>query len=99
MLLGLAVAVLPVTLYNAHRSGALIPINSNDSYTFLAGNNRFAQGIYALPPGHPDGVLNEREVEIEMARRALGRDPTLGEVRRYTYRQARSELLASPWRR
>ena len=86
--LGTALPVLPVTVHNVRAEGDLVLVNASDAFTFLAGNNANSVGIYALPPGYPDGVLRERLYEKEMARQALGREPTLREQRRYTYGRA-----------
>jgi len=90
LLLGAVLPVLPVSVWNTVASGDLIPINYSEGHTFLVGNNPNAEGIYNLPAGYPDGVANERRVEFELARRALGRDPTPGEQRNHSY--------ASGWR-
>lgn len=84
---GAVVTVLPATVHNLAAVGEFIPVNYSEGHTFLVGNNPNSRGIYNLPPGYPDGVLNERLVEREMAGRRLGREPTPKEQRDFSYRE------------
>lgn len=98
LLCGAALPIAPVTLHNLRASGSLVLVNASDAYTFLAGNNPNAVGIYSLPPGYPDGVLQERAAERDLARQALGHEPTLTEQRAHTFGVAWRHLAASPRR-
>lgn len=92
-------ALLPVTwstLRNHHESGDWIPVNYSEGHTFLVGNHPNSRGIYALPPGYPDGVGNEREVERAIAGAALGREPSPSEQRDHSYRTALGYVKADP---
>ncbi|MFH0943799.1 MAG: hypothetical protein V2A76_01265, partial [Planctomycetota bacterium] len=96
LLLGAAVPVLPVALWNASASGDFIPVNYSEGHTFLVGNNPNCRGIYNLPEGYPDGVLGERQVEFERARRELGREPSPGEQRDHSYAEGFQFLREHP---
>lgn len=86
MISGAVLIVLPVAYYNhAEGAGGFVPVNYSEGHTFLVGNNENARGMYTLPPGYPDGVVNERLVEREMAALALGREPSPAEQRDHSY--------------
>jgi 4-amino-4-deoxy-L-arabinose transferase-like glycosyltransferase len=93
-----ALTVLPVSLHNLRASGEFIPVNYSEGHTFLVGNNPNSRGIYSLPPGYSDGVLNERVQEEALARRALGRDPTPAEQRNLSYAEGLRFLAEHPGR-
>jgi len=80
-LVGVVATLAPVTLFNYRGSGDVVPINYSEGYSFLVGNNPNAHGMFNLPPGFPDGVLNEREVERQIAARELGHEPSPNEER------------------
>jgi len=98
LLLGASMTVLPVTIANLRATGDVIPVNYSEGHTFHVGNNENARGIYALPPGYPDGVLNERLVEREMARAALGREPSPAQQRDLSYARGVRFLREHPER-
>lgn len=83
--IGVALPILPITLHNLRASGDWIAVNYSEGHTVLTGNNVDAFGMFSLPPGYPDGVWNERAVEFEIAKRALGRDPSPAEQRAFSY--------------
>lgn len=93
LLVGAALAILPVTLHNKSISGDYILINYSGGHTFWTGNNENARGMYAPPPGFPEGVLNERSYEQQLAAQALGRPASPAEQRNYSYRQGLKFLL------
>ncbi len=98
LLLGCVLAITPVGLHNVRACGELLPINYSEGHTFLVGNNENSRGIYTLPPGYPDGVLNERLVEQGMARQALGHLPSPAEQRDHSYATGWHYLSTHPAR-
>ncbi|MFG0316856.1 MAG: hypothetical protein ACF8XB_06260 [Planctomycetota bacterium JB042] len=96
ILVGAIVPVAATAVRNHEASGDWIPVNYSEGHTFLVGNHPGARGIYDLPPGYPDGVGNEREVERALARAHLGRDPSPAEQRDHSYRTALGFLKADP---
>lgn len=83
--LGVALPIAPITRHNHRASGDWIAVNYSEGHTVLTGNNANAFGMFSLPPGYPDGVWNECAVEFEIAKRALGRDPSPAEQRAFSY--------------
>ncbi len=97
-LFGAVLAIAPVTLHNFRASGDFIPVNYNEGDTFLIGNNENAIGIYAPPNGFPEGVMNERQVEFDLAKAALGHAPSAGEQRNHSFREGLRFLRENPSR-
>jgi len=90
--------ILPVSVHNIISCGEFIPINYSEGHTFLVGNNPNSMGIYNLPPGYPDGVLNERLIEKQIARMALGKQPSPSEQRDFSYSEGIRYLKEAPER-
>jgi 4-amino-4-deoxy-L-arabinose transferase-like glycosyltransferase len=95
-LAAVALPIVPITLHNHRACDEWIAVNYSEGHTVLTGNNPNAFGMFSLPPNYPDGVWNERAVEFEIAKRALGRDPSPTEQRDSSYAAAWRFLRENP---
>ncbi len=93
---GAAVAILPVTARNYAVSGDLVLIASNGGLNFYIGNNSLSDGITAIAPRTRPTWEGGYDDTHEIVRRALGRQPTEGEVSRYWYGRAWEWILSEP---
>jgi tetratricopeptide (TPR) repeat protein len=92
-LLGIAVAVAPVTVRNYVVSKDLVPITSNGGLNFYIGNSEISTGGYVKPEGldivtDPDGA--------SIAEREVGRELKPSEVSAYWYARARRFIASNP---
>jgi hypothetical protein len=92
---GFVLPVTPLLVHNA-RTGGSPTVGFTDGYALLVGNNPEARGTFSLPPGFPDGVFEERLVEHDLARDALGREPSPAEQRDCSRGQALGGIAAHP---
>ncbi|GJM23418.1 MAG: hypothetical protein DHS20C15_33330 [Planctomycetota bacterium] len=95
-LVGVGAALAPITLYNFRGSGDVVLINYSEGHSLLVGNNPNAHGMYNLPPGYPDGVLNERAVEQQIAAQRLGRRASPNEQRGVSMSDALEYMMQHP---
>lgn len=61
-----ACGILPVTIWNYHASGEVIPISSQGGINFYIGNNPHATGYFTAPPGMEDSLIG---INIKDSRR------------------------------
>lgn len=96
LLLGTALALLPVALRNAWVGGEPLPTTSQGGVNFYIGNNARADGTYRpIVPGKQIPAL-ERQEPARVAEAALGRKLTAGEVSRYWFGRALAWARANP---
>ena len=98
--LGIAIALAPVTIGNALRTGEFLPITSGGGINFFHGNNSHANGFYQTPiyRGIPVGGTPEEQA-INMARIASsesGRTLSQAEVSRFWLRVAFAYIRENP---
>ena len=82
---GAALLLLPVGLRNFDVGGTFALTTAQMGPNFYIGNNPEADGLYApLVPGRAHPAYERRDA-VELARRALGRELSAGEVSRYWF--------------
>jgi tetratricopeptide (TPR) repeat protein len=88
LLAGMAVAILPVTLQNAVRSGDFILISSNLGVDFFAGNNIQSDGKTAHLSGQDLEIMWYLEAAQDLAEDAAGEELSPSEVSSFYMKQA-----------
>jgi tetratricopeptide (TPR) repeat protein len=96
--LGIGLGIAPATLRNSVVADELVLISSQGGLTFYQGNNERAIGVYMPVPGFSGDPLRAGEEEIELAEKAVGRELTRAEARRYWLDRGTSFLLDNPGR-
>ena len=94
VVLGVAAAVLPVTLRNYAVERDFVPIASQGGINFFIGNNSASDGASAVLPVLGESWENEDAVRI--AESQLGRELRPSEVSGFWYGKGREFLLGSP---
>jgi Tfp pilus assembly protein PilF len=96
LLLGTALALLPVTVHNGLASGHLVPISGNMGITLFHGNGEGAAGVYT-PPWRFGGALPvlQREATLQASLQS-GRELDPIEADRWWARRAVAERLRDP---
>ncbi len=94
VLLGVAAAVLPVTLRNYVVERDFVPIASQGGINFFIGNNSTSDGASAVLPVLGESWENEDAVRVAEFHR--GRDLKPSEVSDFWYERGREFLLGSP---
>jgi tetratricopeptide (TPR) repeat protein len=94
-LVGVVVAVAPVTLHNA-RQGDIVLVASAGGENLFIGNQRGASGGHE--PLHPQAgdILSQRALAERLAEQELGRELLPSEVSAYWRGRAVDEVLAAP---
>ncbi|MDJ0765706.1 MAG: glycosyltransferase family 39 protein [Myxococcota bacterium] len=98
--IGVILAIMPVTLRNYLVEGELVPITANFGLNLYIGNNPNATGTYNLPrelwfrPGDPSDDFSGRKA----GRLALGRDPSSSELSAWWSGKALEYTAESPGR-
>jgi 4-amino-4-deoxy-L-arabinose transferase-like glycosyltransferase len=95
--LGIALAILPVTLRNAAVSGEFVLITSQAGQNFYVGNTRDNySGALKVPPFvRPHPRYEEEDMRAEAERRA-GRSLSPSELSRFWFREGLAEIQADP---
>jgi tetratricopeptide (TPR) repeat protein len=96
MLAGMALAIMPVTLHNAFRSGDFILISSNLGTSFLAGNNIKSDGKSAQLPGQSAEVMWDYDAAKNLAESISGEELSPAGVSAFYLKQAWTFIEASP---
>lgn len=94
--MGVGVAILPVTLHNLVRGGDLVLVASQGGVNFYIGNNPEADGATAIVPGTRPTWQGGYLDSIRIAEAAEGRALKPSEVSRYWYGRALSFMTDSP---
>jgi len=93
---GLVIAVSPVTVLNAIRSGHLVPISSNGGITLYHGNAPGADGTFTWSRGFSADVRSQKREATLFAARLAGRPMDAVEADRYWATRAVSARVADP---
>lgn len=93
---GLVLAVAPITARNYRVERSLVLISSQAGITFYQANNPQATGSYSVVPGLSGNVRDQSREAREVAERARGRPLTRTEVDRYWLAQGLSYLADHP---
>gem|GEM_PF-3244062 len=96
LLVGMAIAIMPVTLHNAFRSGDFILISSNLGTDFLAGNNIRSDGKSAKLPGQSSEIMWNYDSAKNLAERISGEELSPAGVSAFYLKQALTFIEASP---
>ncbi|MDI6828982.1 MAG: glycosyltransferase family 39 protein, partial [Armatimonadota bacterium] len=96
LLMGISIAVLPVTVRNYMVSGEFVPISTNSGMTFWHGNNPDATGICSIPPGLTTSIMDQQREEMAIASKALGRDVTASESSFYWFGRSLNFIRTHP---
>ena len=96
LLVGLAIAVLPVTARNAAVSGQLVWITAHGGETFYVGNNPTADGSNRQPDFVRSGPRFEHEDYRREASRLLGREVDLATASRFWQQRAVDFIVSDP---
>jgi len=96
--LGVTVIILPVSARNFLVEGKLVAITAHGGETFYGGNNPWASGSYAPPPGVRPGPEYEHEDFRRLASERLGRELSLSESSSYWLDQAMAFIRDHPGR-
>ena len=94
-LLGIALAVLPVTLRNAVVAHDFVLTTSNGGINFYIGNNPGADGTFRVSANMQDDLGTS---SVEVAEQAVGRALRSSEVSAYWFRQGLGFILRDPGR-
>lgn len=96
MAAGLALSLLPTTIYNASRGGGFAVTTVQAGPNFYIGNHRGATGTYEeLRPGRQDPRFEGADARA-IAEEESGRTLTAAEVSRFWIGQSLSEMRAAP---
>lgn len=96
VLVGLSIALAPVTLRNYVVTGELVPISSHGGLNLYIGNNPEADGTYHSVPGITPSMAGQVRDARRVAEQALGRQLGSGEVSSYFYALARDWIAGHP---
>lgn len=87
MVLGVVLAILPVTMRNYFVGNDFVLISSNGGIVFAQGNNEYANGVSAPLPGFSGSIGAQREEEMALAAKALGHPVKQSESAAYWFGQ------------
>jgi Flp pilus assembly protein TadD/4-amino-4-deoxy-L-arabinose transferase-like glycosyltransferase len=73
IMVGVVLAIAPVTIRNVVVGHDWVLIQSNLGMTFAQGNNENARGLVSHPPGTSAGIASQQAEEMSIAQRELGR--------------------------
>lgn len=96
ILVGAAVAVLPVMVRNQAASGHAVPISANSGITAYHGNGPGANGTYTQPAEFSGSPLTQRAEATAVASRLTGQPLDAVDADRYWGREAVRARLADP---
>ncbi|MBP6964021.1 MAG: tetratricopeptide repeat protein, partial [Armatimonadetes bacterium] len=96
LILGIALAVLPVTVRNYVASGDGVLLTTNGGMVLAQGNHASANGIFSALPGFSGSIAEQQADEIRRASEALGRPVKASEASRYWARQAVGWAVSHP---
>lgn len=96
VLMGVVLAVLPVTLRNGAVSGEWILISSHGGLNFFIGNNPEADGTYRIVPGVTPNVSGQAADVRRVASEALGRSVSHAEASSYFYARGTRFIVSQP---
>lgn len=95
-LVGAAIILAPPVVYDAARTGRLVPITTHGGINFYVGNGPGSTGVF-LPPAdmraNTSGFMEDAKAKAEAE---TGRSMTEPEVSRYYFRKTLSYIGASP---
>lgn len=94
--MGIALAILPVTIRNYVVGQDIALIQTNLGMTFAQGNNEKAVGVICLPPGTSAGIASQQQEEMAMAERALGHPVKPSGSSRYWLQQGVGWIRENP---
>ncbi|HVO77133.1 MAG TPA: glycosyltransferase family 39 protein [Candidatus Bathyarchaeia archaeon] len=100
LVLGIVVALAPMTIRNAIRTGEFIPLTTGGGINFYEGNNPGANGFYKVPlyGGASVGATpEEQSANMErIASREAGRPLTQTEISRFWFRAGLAYIRGNP---
>lgn len=94
---GAALLIAPPALYNAARTGTLVPVTTHGGINFFIGNGPQANGLYRPPEGMREDMRGLIEDAAAAARAATGRDLGAAGVSSYWSRRAFERIASDPW--
>jgi tetratricopeptide (TPR) repeat protein len=98
VLIGLALAIAPVTLRNVVASGDAVLISSHGGLNFYIGNNANADGTYRAVAGVRPSIVGQAEDARLVAEKALGRPVRASEVSSFFFDRAIDWIRSEPAR-
>lgn len=98
LVIGLAAAILPVTVRNYVVGGGFALISTNAGIVFAQGNSSSSSGLFASLPGFSASVQTEQEEGIRLAGKALGRRVKASEASSYWLRYGLEFARENPGR-
>ena len=87
LILGVALAVLPVTARNYFVGKDFAFISTNGGIVFAQGNHQSSQGLFVALPGFSGTVMTQQEEEMAIAAKALGHPVKPSESSSYWFGQ------------
>ena len=96
--LGLTLAIAPVTIRNVAASGDLVLISSHGGLNFYIGNHANADGTYRSIPGVRPSIAGQAEDARQVVEAALGHPARPSEVSSYFYDRAFEWIAREPGR-
>ena len=98
LLLGVVLAVAPVTLRNYAVSGDIVPITAHGGITFYAGNNPLSDGTFKLPKAVGTSVMDSRSNAERIAEQGLGKKLRPSEISKFWFDKGMAYIKEDPSR-
>lgn len=98
LLLGVVLAIAPVTLRNYAVSGDIVPITAHGGITFYAGNNPLSDGTFKLPKAIGTSVMDSRSNAERIAEQGSGKKLRPSEVSGFWFDKGMAYIRENPLR-